>query len=75
MIRKNVWVGVSCNYMPPEPRKLCPGKELQYAEGALLHLEDADHDPQQRDQQQHAEPGQLDQCAAPLSPLHRLPQH
>ena len=33
---KKIWVGVSCNYMPPEQRKLYPGKELQYAEGALL---------------------------------------
>ena len=45
------------------------------AEGALLHLEDAEHDPQHRDQQQHAEPGQLDQRAPPLVPSHRLLRH
>ena len=45
------------------------------AEGALLHLEDAEHDPQHRDQQQDAEPGQLDQRAPPLLPPHRLPRH
>lgn len=33
---KTVWVGISCNYMPPEVRKLYPRKHLQYGEGALI---------------------------------------
>ena len=33
---RSIWVGVSCNYMSAEPRKLYPNKALQYAENSLL---------------------------------------
>jgi putative glutamine amidotransferase len=36
IMTKTVWVGISCNFMPPEVRKLYPRKHLQYGEGALI---------------------------------------
>lgn len=33
---RSVWIGISCNYMRPEPRRFYPNKELQYGESWLV---------------------------------------